>query len=386
MQMAKEPAKFKKDISEKCSGCGRCIADCSLLREIGEDIISLALRGPRVEEAYSCSLCGLCAEVCPENLNPSELFKEARKQAVDLGLIDTNDFNYLLPDRPYNVLAAYREAFAVTYEGLKLDTESTEAFFPGCTLLTYSPLLTKGLYCELKKLYPEITVISDCCGLPLYQLGLEQRGADYVRNLLRKLDRLQVRQLVIACPNCYYQLQPLLATKQIQALTIYQALADSSWKPPIKPEEAEVVTIHDSCPDRHRGIFASQAREALERKGFRIVEMEHHKEQTMCCGSGGQISHTRPDLAEELIKCRLAEANACGASILAGYCLGCVLNLARIPNNTQLKIRHVLNLLTGLDEDYSQVKAQAKKLLDGPEGEKLWQKVEGKADELSRNG
>jgi fumarate reductase (CoM/CoB) subunit B len=377
MEMEKGLVKLKKDISEKCSGCGRCIAECSLLREIAEDIISLALRGPRVEEAYSCSLCGLCAKVCPQNLSPQELFWQTRKQAVEQSLIEIDDFSYLLPDRPYNVLTAYREAYAIRYEDLRLDTQGAAAFFPGCIMFTYSPLLTKGLYYQLETVYPEITLIPDCCGLLLYQLGLQQRGDHYTKKLVEKLERLEVHFLVIACPNCYYQLQPLLDSTQIKVLTVYQVLAGSkSWSlPPLKPEKEELITIHDSCPDRWQGIFARQAREALRRKGYKIVEMEHHQEHTMCCGSGGQISHTRPDLAEELIKCRLKEAKDCGATILAGYCLACVLNLARIPNDAQLKIRHVLNFLTGLDEDYSQVKIQARKIFDGPQGEELWQKV-----------
>ena len=374
--MERELQKLKKDLSEKCSSCGLCIKECPFLQEIGEDIASIALRGPRVEEAYSCSLCGLCARVCPLNLSPQELFRLTRKQAVDQGLLEIDDFSYLLPDRPYNVNSAYREAYGIGYENLRLNTQGVAAFFPGCTMLTYSPLLTKGLYYQLETVYPEITLVSDCCGLPLYQLGLQQRGDNYLKKLAEKFDRLQVRYLVVACPNCFYQLQPLLAPTQIKVLTVYQALAASKlWRLPLMPEKEELITIHDSCPDRWQGIFARQAREALKRKGYKIAEMEHNREYSICCGSGGQISHTRPDLAEELIKSRLKEAKDCGATILAGYCLACVLNLARIPNDAQLKIRHVLNLLSGLDEDYSQVKIQARKIFDGPQGEELWQKV-----------
>jgi Fe-S oxidoreductase len=103
--------------------------------------------------------------------------------------------------------------------------------------------------------------------------------------------------------------------------------------------------------------------------------MEHNHDLTICCGSGGQVSHSRPDLAEKLVRCRLDEAEESGALVLTGYCLGCVLNFARIPNEKKMKIQHVLDLLFGLEADYSEVKANAKKMFAGPEGEGILKRI-----------
>lgn len=372
-----------REVSSDCLLCNNCVRECLFLRQTGEDIAGIARRGPSVEEAYACSLCGLCEAVCPAHLSLRRMFGETRNQAVEKDYISIADYRYMFPDRKMNMMKAYREFRGIHYDDLTAGREGSVGFFPGCTMLTYSPELTRTLFCSLKKVYGELTLLQDCCGLPLYQLGLQKRGDDYLRSIKAKLRAWQVKSIVIACPNCYYQLRPILQDTEnklqdskIEVLTIFEALKNTEvFNRCRKENQGYKVTVHDSCPDRFYGIFARQARAALLAQGCRLVEMEHHHERTVCCGSGGQVSHSRADLAEEMVKCRLEEAQQTGATVLAGYCLGCVLNFARIPNAKKMKIRHVCDLLLGLEADYCQVKAKAKKIFNGPAGEELWEKI-----------
>lgn len=59
-----------QEILNDCLNCGQCISECPMLQQIGEDLLSIATRQPTVEEAYACSLCGLCEAVCPALLSP----------------------------------------------------------------------------------------------------------------------------------------------------------------------------------------------------------------------------------------------------------------------------------------------------------------------------
>lgn len=365
-----------QEISNDCLGCNRCLAECPFLQQIDEDIVSMVRRGPSVEEAYACSLCGLCEAVCPSSLSLRRVFNETRNQAVERNYISIQDYRYMFPDRELNVMKAYRQFYGIEYNDLNPDQASSAAFFPGCTMLTYSPQLTRALFFHLQKTYGRLSLISECCGLPLLQLGLQNRGNDYLRSVKDKLKSWQVKSLVVACPNCYYQLRPFLKDTDIQLVTIFEALKNSDiLNTPLDELQKCEITIHDSCPDRFYGIFARQARQALLRKGYSLVEMEHHHDLSICCGSGGQVSHSRPDLAEGLVRCRLDEAERSGASVLAGYCLACVLNFARIPNEKGMKIQHVLDLLLELEADYSEVKTNAQKIFEGPEGEERLKRI-----------
>lgn len=90
--------------------------------------------------------------------------------------------------------------------------------------------------------------------------------------------------------------------------TVYEVLDFSLGE----RKDGRYCTIHDSCPDRVTGLFGSQVRTLLEQAGFTIVEMLHTKTNTVCCGSGGQLSHFRPELVEELAELRQAEFQQTG--------------------------------------------------------------------------
>lgn len=355
-----------QEIAEKCTACGQCVASCLLLEEISEAPLNIASRGATVEEAFSCTLCELCTAVCPAGLSPAGMFAAKRVEAIAGGEFPIDDYRYLYPDRELNTCKLYREKYNIHYRELSVDQEGEVAFFPGCTMMTYAPAVTGAAFYHLEELWPHTTFLTDCCGKPLYQMGLKERGENYTTYLKSKLKKLGVKVLITACPNCFYELRTHLAPDGIEVRTIYE-----NWGPGAAGEA--VITVHDSCPDRHEGIFARQVRAALEHSGYRLVEMEHHGANTFCCGSGGQVSHFRPDLALALTNRRLEEAGKTTAGVLAGYCLSCVLNFARAA--TGLKVRHVLDLLLGLEEDYTEIKKRAKALFTGAEGEENWRRL-----------
>lgn len=363
-----------QELISNCTNCGLCISECKLLQKMGEDVTNIALRQPTVIEAYSCSLCGLCEGVCPLSLSPKSMFTAIRKKAVAEGDIDIEDYRYMFPDRPLNVMKLYRELNGTDYKDLNLDSHSEVAFFPGCTMLTYDPPLIYNLFRSLKEKYQEISLMTDCCGLPLFQLGLHNRGERFTQDLKEKIFGLGVKTIIFACPNCYYQLQSTLKDCNLTFLTIYEALEDSELlKKPIEEKESKIVTIHDSCPDRFDGVFASQVRKALQLKGYSLVEMEHNHETALCCGSGGQVSHSDPYLAQNLVQSRLKEVEASKAQICTAYCLGCVLNLSK--NQDSIPVQHALNLLLEFNQDFAGLKKKTQAMFEGPEGEKLWNKV-----------
>ena len=89
------PAKIVAEIAEKCSLCSACRQDCAFLRKYGLPG-ELAISYDPADKAFQsipfeCSLCQLCSVVCPEQLNPAELFLQMRREkmrrAPSLGII-----------------------------------------------------------------------------------------------------------------------------------------------------------------------------------------------------------------------------------------------------------------------------------------------------------
>lgn len=368
--MKNEQETFINEIIENCTDCGACSKGCPILTEIDESPAVIAARGASLYEAFACSLCYRCEAVCPLNLNPGQMFKQKRIQAVADREIEIDDYRYLLPDRQVTVNSFYREYYGINYDDLNLSSPAEIGFFPGCTLMTYSPQLTRKVYQILSKEQPGPVFFTECCGKPLYQIGLPARGNKSREKVRNKIISSDIKCLVAACPNCYYELKQIMAGHDIKIITVYEALEKQGFTNHLPGVRC---TIHDSCPDRFEGIFGMQVRQALESIGCQVVEMANRGKRSICCGSGGQLSHFQLDFAEQLVNKRLKEAEKTEADTLVAYCLSCVLNFSR--KSPGMKVRHALNLLLGCDEDYGDLKNKANEMFTGPDGAENWSKI-----------
>ena len=336
----------KNEMMDKCIECRQCMDCCSLLTEIGQSPLEIARRGIELYEALSCSLCGACEAACPIGLSPKQLFQARRKEAIANNEIDSAEYRYLLPDRKNNVMNAYRSYYAIDYSDINSFADAETCFFPGCTLMTYSPEVTRAVYRILQDNCDCKGVWTECCGKLLSQLGLQERLSDLRRRLTDFVHEHHIKKVIVACPGCYYELRDVFQDCGITVQTVYEVIEFAKQR---KINDKK-YTVHDSCPDRFAGVFGNQVRNALTQSGFSIVEMDHAKMNTICCGSGGQLSHFRPDLVEKLIKLRQDEARAVKADTLLSYCMSCVLKYDNYP--FEIPVTHALNLLLGLKEDY----------------------------------
>jgi len=370
-------------IAEQCIACKICCEDCLLLQEIDEAPADIASRGATVDEAYACFLCGQCEAVCPLHLSPKKMFADRREEAVKADEIDIEEFRYMFPDRPLNVMSMFRQFNQIDYQDLNQVSPGRVAFFPGCTMITYAPALTRKVYEALIEIYPDLVFMTDCCGKPLYQLGTRLRAEQNREHLHDRINHLGIKLLVTACPNCYYELPEVLQGQDIKVVTVYEILKEHGYNRPVPAVSQGKCTVHDSCPDRFQGIFGQQVRDALRAAGYEAVEMAHNRAETFCCGSGGQVSHFRPDFTEEVIERRVQEARDTGAETLVAYCLSCVLNFCKNPSG--LKVIHALNLLLDVNEDYDGLKSKAKEMFEGPDGEELWRQIMAEPERISED-
>ena len=364
---------MKKDyiteLKQKCVECGQCAESCALLSESGQSPLKMAERGIEINEALSCSLCGACEAACPLGLSPRQLFVARRREAINNSEIDSSEYRYLLPDRKNNVMSAYRNYFGTDYSDINSFDDAGTCFFPGCTLMTYSPGLTREIFARLQSSCDCQGFWTECCGKLPEQIGLQKKAED-MRNRLKEFVRAHnVKRIIVACPGCYYELQEIIQACDVVVQTVYEVM---DFGQPAQNDDKRYA-VHDSCPDRFAGIFGNQVRRALEKCHYSTVEMGHNGKNAICCGSGGQLSHFRPDLVEELVKVRQDEAQKAGADILVGYCLSCVLKYD--GSSSEIPVTHALNLLLGLKEDYTGAKKRAQKMFSGSDGEKRWEEI-----------
>ncbi len=323
------PRTEAKSIFEKCINCELCQKECQLLRKYGKpkDIAESYNPSDNDHQAvpFECSLCQLCAAVCPVDVNPGNMFLEMRR-----GLVNQRNGDY--PE--YSTILGYeRRGTSRRYTYYAIPAGCDTIFFPGCTLLGTRPDKTSELYDHMKKDIPALGIVLDCCTKPSHDLGRQDYFNAMFDEMKGFLIRNGVSRVLVACPDCYDVFRKY--GEELSVRTVYEFMVENGL--PNKEEVNGTVTIHDPCVIRWEEAIHSAVRDLCTRKGLTIEEMPHHGKTTMCCGEGGAVGCVSPHLANKWGALIKKEAN--GRRIVT-YCAGCANLLDAITPTS-----HVLDVL-----------------------------------------
>ena len=301
----------------ECIGCDVCIRECAFLRKYGspKEIARsvLADEGYHLSRAFECSLCGLCAAVCPKRIDPGEMFLEMRREAFDRG---SGSFEEHTPLLRYERMGTSRR-FTLYCLPEGCDT----IFFPGCALSGTRPEFVKQVFAMLQKIDPGTGIVFDCCMKPSYSLGRDDHSKATFKEMQTFLIDHGVEKILAACPNCYSMFAG--NGRSLNVGTIYETLAENG----IQAKSAKgLVTVHDPCVTRNTESVHRAVRSLLQRQGLDIEEMPHSGTSTLCCGDGGGVNLLAPDMSERWSTLRRQEAK--GRRIVT-YCAGCTNTLGR---------------------------------------------------------
>jgi uncharacterized membrane protein YdjX (TVP38/TMEM64 family)/Fe-S oxidoreductase len=263
--------------------------------------------------AFQCSLCGLCESVCPENLNPSLMFLEMRREVYSAA-------NRPIPEHR-SLLNYEKRGTSRRFTWYGLPDGCDTVFFPGCSLTGTRPDTTLKAFRELRKKTPGLGIVLDCCTKPSHDFGRHSEFTAMFGEMTEYLAESGIRTVITACPNCHSVFRKYGTSFDLKS--IYQALDPVGPFPEISDQ---TVTVHDSCVMRHETDVQHAVRHLIEHQGIGIREMEHHGETTYCCGEGGAVSFHAPHYAEQWTKLRIDEAK--GQRIIS-YCAGCTGYLSR---------------------------------------------------------
>ena len=103
--------------------------------------------------------------------------------------------------------------------------------------------------------------------------------------------------------------------------------------------DSEKVTYHDPC-HLGRGLGSYDgARELLKSLESKFSEMEHHHQESLCCGAGGGVRAFYPKFSRDIARRRVKEAEEVKAAILLTDCLSCKHNLKQgVPFEGTLRV------------------------------------------------
>jgi Fe-S oxidoreductase len=317
-----------KLMEDQCTGCKICLRDCSFLKKFGTPgkIATGMLTGESdLRSSFQCSLCGLCASVCPEQLDPSGMFLDMRREAVEWG-------EGYFPE--HNRLVSYEKRGNSRFFNYYLLPENSDTvFFPGCTLPGTRPDKTFRIYQHLREHIPSVGIVLDCCNKPSHDLGRDDYFHFMFDEMKEYLTGNGIRNIITACPSCNKIFD--LYGGDLKTVTLYDILN----RHPLGGEARRKgeVFIHDPCATRFNDEIHDSVRKVIEKNGYTVVEHKESREKTLCCGEGGASGFIAPELSDSWRESR--KENADGRCTIT-YCAGCVGYLKK-----ETPVSHLVDLL-----------------------------------------
>jgi Fe-S oxidoreductase len=303
-------------VADECLECGLCEGVCEFLSEYCDNPREYAeriLNGELVdlaEIAFYCNICGCCTSVCPEAMDLGKLFMQVRARAVEEGVKIPRNLQFLKKTQEY----VNSDEFVLNLpnsEGAQCD----QVLFPGCHLAGYSPDLVMSTYAWLKDHIPDLGIVLQCCGAPDLDTGNVDVFNETVEKLTETLDRLGVKEVIAACPNCLYHFKRF--APQIKVTSLYEVMTE--YWPEKSLNGKGVFAVHDPCKARSEFLMQDAAKTLIERAGFEVAYPSESGEETRCCGQGGLVPYASMKFAGELSKNR---AEQLGERVVT-YCASC---------------------------------------------------------------
>nr|WP_321513879.1 pyridine nucleotide-disulfide oxidoreductase/dicluster-binding protein [uncultured Pseudodesulfovibrio sp.] len=283
----------------------------------------------------SCTLCGQCEVLCPEDFSMADVCLEARQNLVERGNMPPSAHEFALRDMTFadgERCAMHRHAPG--------QSSSEYLFFPGCQLTASDPDGVEAAYADLRDRLGSVGLMLHCCGAPAEWSGRRTMFEESMAVLKGKWESLGSPRIIAACPTCLKTLRQGLPDAEIVShWSILRAIGLPSG---VIPKEC-TLAVNDPCAARHDAILREDVRVLLDQLQVVMTEPEYNGEIAHCCGYGGLLSEANPQLGMAV-----AEVRARGADEdFVTYCIMCRDMIVK----TGKRAIHVYDLLYSNQDD-----------------------------------
>jgi Fe-S oxidoreductase len=343
-----------------CYQCGICDSVCpwNRVRQFSMRKIvrqaTFGLTEIENEDIWRCTTCGTCPSRCPRGVNQIALGMSLRRIATEYGAfpdsvtpIVTVADSLRAEGNPFNLERAKRAAWAQAL-GVKPFAEGMEIlYFPGC-YLSYDPRMKKVAAATARLLNAagvDFGILGEkesCCGESIRKTGNEPLFKHLARENIKSFIDHGVKKILVSSPHCLHTFKneyPEFGAR-FEVVHISEFLNEliAQGRLKLKGKYPKKLTYHDPCYlGRHNGVFDAP-REVLERVSD-VVEMQDHRQNSLCCGGGGGRIWMDTPKAERFAGLRVKQALEVGAEVLVSACPYCITNFtdASLGQNIEVK-------------------------------------------------
>lgn len=365
-----------RNLLKRCYQCVRCSGVCQLSKVQNytpSRIIELILEGfeDKVLESgdlWDCLTCNQCLKDCPEDINFADIVRMARykmrhstNQKGDELVAHKGIYTTIseIMSRPY--ITPERSLDWVP-KGCKISDKGTILYYVGCLpFFNYEfenldsiAKSTLKILCQIEK--EPIVVFKDeiCCGHDVYWgQGKFKTFIRLAKKNMEMFEKAGISKIVTACAECYRTFKvdyPNMFedfNDKFEVKHIIEYIYDK-WKEnliqfqnPNKEKEKVPFTYHDPCRlsrflpkdnnimEKVREIFKE-----FKDLGYIFNEMEHNKENALCCGVCSWMNCNEKSKA--LRYKRMLEAKSAG-DIMVTSCPKCIAHFSCLAKEKEFE-------------------------------------------------
>ena len=336
----KEEAEREANRCRQCE-CKLCMKECIMLNDYTECPKTLFKKyqeegfenvDPMI--AYSCNECSQCTLKCPNDFDLRTIFRsmkasyaEDNKGIVPLDLLQPSEAGQIkecADEYCARLDGADKKEAKVDNAPKKKKTKYV--FVPGCTVPAYSPEGVENVVRHLKDCLGDENVgaMLQCCGKVTKFMGEEELFEERNKKALDILDDMGAEVIITVCPSCF---KVFKETAKNQKVIAYWDLMKNLIG---VPDESKGIgagsditfNIHDSCVTRDEPTHHENIRWVLDELGYNWEEIEKNGANTRCCGVGGMVCSSNPELYERVYTRRAQDFNQDNIITYCGSCRG----------------------------------------------------------------
>ncbi|MFX1293489.1 MAG: (Fe-S)-binding protein [Promethearchaeota archaeon] len=341
--------------------CPTAIASCSeSLTPYNRSLnINLNEKGIRayderaLEIIFSCLTCNLCNSFCLPRVDEAELIELARASIVESG-IDVSRYNKISESisNHHNPLNENHKNRTDSFnEIIPRGNDADTVLFIGCMISYREVEIAKASIELLKKLNIKFKIINEwCCGSPVIKMGFFEPAMDVINHNISEFSKSGTKNIITPCSTCYKTIKSVypkyISDFDFNVQHTSELIKTKLYDIQLKSLNSK-VTYHDPCHlGRGMGIY-DEIREILN-KVSEVVEMDHTRDKSFCCGAGGGVRTNFPDLAQDIGILRVDEAIRTGADYLISACPLCKYHFKNCVNIGDLEVLDIVELINQL--------------------------------------
>jgi L-lactate dehydrogenase complex protein LldF len=266
-------------------------------------------------------------------------------------------------DRPFRDL--YREDGGRRLPGelgTILDGHSV-AYFVQCLTDWLYPEMGLAIVDVLRALGAKIVfpAAQHCCGLPAHDAGDREHAKQMARQTIETLEHCEARFVVSGGTSCVIAMlheyphlfsdQPewqIRAERQAKRIYDFTTFLDRVAR---LPDGSLVTSAHDAgtyhyfCQSYNVLGFREEPRHLLA--DVCGLDLRPLPEADVCCGFGGSVSFTRPELCKHILARKLDNVDATGTALLVTDNPGCIMHLrgGAAASGRRLEVKHTAEVV-----------------------------------------